>query len=178
MLNSRPAEPFDQRATMRAWERLLSGETTDLPAGVRPEILRSWQRCQTGGTDALAAGAPSVPRPDTPTRSCELLEAASDTLDQLGRLLDGTGAMLLLCDGEGVVIRAMGDPSTREKGREINLEVGGRWDEEAIGTNGIGTAIREGFQTGCECGGHRWHSKCVSADADCRWSDADPYPGY
>ncbi|ABN76610.1 sigma-54-dependent Fis family transcriptional regulator [Cereibacter sphaeroides] len=167
MLNSRPAEPFDQRATMRAWERLLSGETTDLPAGVRPEILRSWQRCQTGGTDALAAGAPSVPRPDTPTRSCELLEAASDTLDQLGRLLDGTGAMLLLCDGEGVVIRAMGDPSTREKGREINLEVGGRWDEEAIGTNGIGTAIREGrpvFVHACEhfCAGIKGWS-CAAA---------------
>ncbi|MGP3697294.1 sigma-54-dependent Fis family transcriptional regulator [Rhodobacter sp. NSM] len=146
-----PSVAYDHGATMRAWENLLSGAGEPRAPGVRPEILASWQRCRRVGTDARAGEAPlqacETQVRERLARSQELLEAATDTLDQLGRLLEGAGAMLLLCDAESVVIRAIGDARTRDLGREINLEVGGNWDEAAIGTNGIGTAIREGRPT-------------------------------
>ncbi|MCE6953086.1 sigma-54-dependent Fis family transcriptional regulator [Cereibacter sphaeroides] len=149
--SDRPAAPsadYDHGATMRAWENLLSGVAAEGPAaGVRPEILASWQRCRKVGTDARACEAPLHSCEETLRERLqgaqELLEAATDTLDQLGRLLEGAGAMLLLCDASSMVIRAIGDARTRDQGREINLEVGGTWDEAVIGTNGIGTAIRE-----------------------------------
>jgi hypothetical protein len=38
---------------------------------------------------------------------------------------------------------------------------------------------REGWATGCACGGHRWNSKFSKpAEDKCRWSDDDAYPGY
>jgi prepilin-type N-terminal cleavage/methylation domain-containing protein len=40
-------------------------------------------------------------------------------------------------------------------------------------------AAREGYATGCACGGHRWNSKFSKpAEDNCRWSDDDAYPGY
>ena len=142
------AAAYDQRATMRAWEDLLSGDDRPVTAegGVRPEILESWSRSLSRGIDALAELAPLDNREDAVLElrrtNRELCEAARDTLAQIGRLLEGAEAILLLCDQGGRVIEAIGDGKTLDDGREIHLEVGGVWDEGAIGTNGIGTAIR------------------------------------
>ncbi len=62
----------------------------------------------------------------------------------IGQMLDGTGAMLALADSDGVLINVMGDKRTVFDGMDIHLGVGGKWTEDVVGTNGIGTALWTG----------------------------------
>lgn len=142
---------YDERITMRAWEALLegrseSGRSSSLP--VRSAIHESWHRCASGGIDAQQNEAPfqtdkgfveALARGNS-----ELLAAAARPFSAIGRLLDGTGAMLVLADSNGVLIETIGDKKTIYDGMDIHLGVGGKWTEDVVGTNGIGTALWTG----------------------------------
>jgi transcriptional regulator of acetoin/glycerol metabolism len=141
---------YDERVTMRAWESLLEGRIeparSSLP--VRLTINDSWHRCASGGIDAQRNEAPIETDKDAVealTRSSsELLAAAARPFEAIGKLLNGTGAMLMLADGEGVLIDVIGDKKTIYDGMDIHLGVGGKWTEDVVGTNGIGTALWTG----------------------------------
>lgn len=141
---------YDERVTMRAWESLLEGRNpsnrSSLP--VRSTINDSWQRCATGGIDAQRNEAPIETDKDAVEALArsrpELLAAARRPFRAIGKLLDGTGAMLMLADGEGVLIDVIGDKKTISDGMDIHLGVGGKWTEDVVGTNGIGTALWTG----------------------------------
>ncbi|MCB1353580.1 MAG: sigma-54-dependent Fis family transcriptional regulator [Rhodobacteraceae bacterium] len=141
---------YDERETMRAWEKFLINNRV-LPEGacpVRTEILQSWSRSSSSGIDAQANEAPMPYRSEAISRlkhaNRDLREAARGAFSQIGKLLEGSDAMLILTDGNGVIIETIGDERTLDDGREIHLEIGGVWGEDAIGTNGIGTALRTG----------------------------------
>lgn len=144
---------YDERATMRAWESFLSDEPTSArdPVHVRSLIHDSWYRSATGGINAQGIEAPlSSDRDEIEylTRAnAELLSAARRSFASLGQLLDGTGAMLVLADSDGVLIDAIGDKKTLHDGMDIHLGIGGKWNEGAVGTNGIGTALWTGEPT-------------------------------
>lgn len=144
------ARDYDERATMRAWETLLSGdgERARSHYPVRSLIHDSWSRCATGGIDAQQSEAPLKNGKDQiellARENSELLAAARRSFFTIGRLLDGTGAMLVLTDGDGVLIDAIGDQRTIHNGMDIHLAIGGKWTEDVVGTNGIGTALWAG----------------------------------
>ncbi|MGY5808972.1 sigma-54-dependent Fis family transcriptional regulator [Rhizobium sp. LEGMi198b] len=141
---------YDERVTMRAWEALLEGRSepasSSLP--VRSTIHESWHRCANGGIDAQQNEAPLETDKDAVEAlargNFELLAAAARPFSAMGRLLDGTGAMLMLADSKGVLIQAIGDKKTIYDGMDIHLGVGGKWTEDVVGTNGIGTALWTG----------------------------------
>ena len=141
---------YDERATMRAWESFLSDEPTSVrdPVHVRSLIHDSWYRSATGGINAQGIEAPlNSDRNEIEylTRAnAELLSAARRSFASLGQLLEGTGAMLVLADSDGVLIDAIGDKKTLHDGMDIHLGIGGKWNEDAVGTNGIGTALWTG----------------------------------
>jgi len=139
---------YDERITMRAWETLLSGETGDARFPVRSLIHDSWSRCATGGINAQQGEAPINSGKDEieylTRANNDLLAAARRSFATIGRLLDGTGAMLVLADGEGMLIDAIGDKKTIHDGMDIHLAIGGKWTEDVVGTNGIGTALWTG----------------------------------
>lgn len=143
-------QAYDELTTMKAWETLLEGRTEpsrpSLP--VRSTIHDSWYRCASGGIDAQRNEAPLETDRDAVealTRgSSELLEAAQRPFSAIGRMLEGTGAMLVLADSEGVLIDAIGDKRTLYDGMDIHLGIGGKWTEDVVGTNGIGTALWTG----------------------------------
>jgi transcriptional regulator of acetoin/glycerol metabolism len=141
---------YDERATMRAWESFLSDEPTSVrdPVHVRSLIHDSWYRSATGGINAQGIEAPlSSDRDEIEylTRAnAELLSAARRSFASLGQLLEGTGAMLVLADSDGVLIDAIGDKKTLHDGMDIHLAIGGKWNDDAVGTNGIGTALWTG----------------------------------
>src|SRR6185295_110191 len=60
-----------------------------------------------------------------------------------GEELRETQDMLALCDADGYVLATAGHPGVIEETAEINLRVGGSWNEEAGGTNGIGSSLRQ-----------------------------------
>ena len=115
---------------------------------VRSLIHDSWYRSATGGINAQGIEAPLNSDRDEieylTRANAELLSAARRSFASLGQLLDGTGAMLVLADSDGVLIDAIGDKKTLHDGMDIHLAIGGKWNEDAVGTNGIGTALWTG----------------------------------
>jgi transcriptional regulator of acetoin/glycerol metabolism len=143
-------QAYDELQTMKAWETLLEGRAEPSRSSplVRSTIHDSWHRCATGGIDAQRHDAPLETDKDAVealTRgNSELLDAAQRPFSAIGRMLEGTGAMLVLADSEGVLINAIGDKRTIYDGMDIHLGVGGKWTEDVVGTNGIGTALWTG----------------------------------
>lgn len=134
---------------MGAWEQLLAGSADQAPAcQVRSLIGDSWQRCAHGGIDATQGEAPMTEDRDDREAlrqsSVDLLAAAQRSFASIGTLLEGTGAMLVLADNEGVLVETIGDKRTLYEGMDIHLAVGGKWTEDVVGTNGIGTALFAG----------------------------------
>lgn len=132
-----------ERAIIEAWERFVAKDARALPS-VRALVAESWARCRDSGVDVRAGAAPRLGRDATHElreQSRDLLAAAVETLTESIDLLAGTGAMMLVTDGRGVILETVGDARTIDAGRAIHLERGGRWGEEAAGTNGIGTAL-------------------------------------
>jgi transcriptional regulator of acetoin/glycerol metabolism len=141
---------YDERATMRAWESFLADEPKCArdPVHVRSLIHDSWYRSASGGINAQGIEAPLNSDRDEieylTRANAELLAAAQRSFASLGQLLDGTGAMLVLADSDGVLIDAIGDKKTLHDGMDIHLAIGGKWNEDSVGTNGIGTALWTG----------------------------------
>ncbi|WP_292216016.1 GAF domain-containing protein, partial [Mesorhizobium sp.] len=147
---------YDERATMRAWEDFLADEPKCArdpikPSHVRSLIHDSWYRSATGGINAQGHEAPLNSDRDEieflTRANAELLAAARRSFASIGQLLEGTGAMLVLADSDGVLIDAIGDKKTLHNGMDIHLAIGGKWNEDAVGTNGIGTALWTGEPT-------------------------------
>jgi transcriptional regulator of acetoin/glycerol metabolism len=144
------ASDYDELITMRAWETMLEGKVAParkaLP--VRSTIHDSWHRCATGGIDAQRNEAPIETDKDAvealARSNSELLAAAQRPFSAFGKLLYGTGAMLMLGDSQGVLIDVIGDQKTIFDGMDIHLGIGGKWTEDVVGTNGIGTALWTG----------------------------------
>lgn len=141
---------YDELMTMRAWESVIEGRAqpsrSSLP--VRSAINDSWFRCAENGIDAQRNEAPletDRDAVDALTRgSSELIAAAARPFAAIGRMLEGTGAMFVLADGDGMLIDVIGDKRTIFDGMDIHLGIGGKWTEDVVGTNGIGTALWTG----------------------------------
>jgi sigma-54 dependent transcriptional regulator, acetoin dehydrogenase operon transcriptional activator AcoR len=138
---------FDPRETTKAWNRFLANRNApSLPlTGVRSVIYQSWQRSNIVGVKPEQFAAPVVesrtPLNKSAHDNAELRRATLASLNQIGALLSGAEAMLILTDRNGVILDTVGDTSTLTKASKINLTVGGVWSEDAAGTNGIGTAL-------------------------------------
>ncbi|MEO1680388.1 MAG: sigma 54-interacting transcriptional regulator [Pseudomonadota bacterium] len=115
---------------------------------MRNDIFSSWVRSSSAGIDPQRGEAPAAEGADHVAQlrraNRELCDAASGSIYRIGHMLNGTDAMLVLTERHGTVMEAIGDRATLEAAREINLHIGGQWREEAVGTNGIGTALWSG----------------------------------
>lgn len=124
------------------WERFRA--LGSVPPSIREIVFRSWIRSQArDGVHALRH-APCVAGNELNElrgRNARLRQAAQAAVRRTGYMLDDAGAMLLLADRSGVILDATGDSRIRARGEENHLHPGGRWDEAAIGTNAIGTAL-------------------------------------
>ena len=139
---------YDETRTMRAWEQFLNGGGDSGHCSVRHTIERSWSRSVSSGVDAHAARTPLVADDEQLERSRRqnhhLLAAADQTFQHAARLLEETSAMVVLTDSKGVILDTRGDNRTLDAGQDIKLAPGGNWNEEVVGTNGIGTALSTG----------------------------------
>jgi len=126
------------------WEDFMA--VGRVPANIRHEVFESWKRSARRPISTLKC-APTLDAEALATQQAmarRLRRGAQTALQQAGRLLNRSGDIFLLCDGSGVVLDAVGDAGTLVRARENHLHLGGRWSEEAIGTNAIGTAIQLG----------------------------------
>src|SRR2546425_676475 len=141
-----PAAPaVTESARERAWtDFVLSRRDPD----VAPLVLDSWLRSRDVlHVDPALKRSPIVLPEEEWRQRGERLEAlgvGAPVLERFGEDLRETQDMLALCDADGYVLATAGHPGVIEEIAEVNLRVGGSWNEQAAGTNGIGTALAEG----------------------------------
>jgi len=140
-----PGPAIAESARERAWVDFVVRKRE--PA-VAPVVLDSWERSRdVFHVDPALKRSPVVLTEDECCRRRERLEALGvgvPVLERFGEQLRETQDMLALCDAEGSVLVTAGHPRVIEETTEINLRVGGSWNERDAGTNGIGTALAEG----------------------------------
>lgn len=136
----------DVTAIRRAYGQFL--EKGVVPEGVVPDFIkRSWQR-------SVAFGVPydrirEVGRIDetdlrvTVSQYGSLINLAAPVMENLHHQLTGSGSVVLLCSGDGLILHSMGDPDFIPRAQHVALKPGVSWAEEQKGTNAIGTAIVE-----------------------------------
>src|SRR2546421_5437783 len=140
-----PGSVLAESARERAWADFVVRRRE--PA-VAPVVLGSWVRSRdVFQIDPALKRSPIVLPEDESCQRRERLEAlgvGAPVLERFGEDLRETQDMLALCDADGYVLATAGHPGVIEEIAEVNLRVGGSWNEQAAGTNGIGTALAEG----------------------------------
>ncbi len=139
-----------ERDVRMAWETFVTSEQSDEARTglVRDDILASWQRSMDLGVDAGTRSSHKIRDEEEifrrRERNAHLRMAASAAFKRLEPHLSDAKSILILADSQGVIIDAIGDASTLDEGQDIHLEIGGQWDENVVGTNGIGTVLCTG----------------------------------
>ncbi|WP_246199028.1 GAF domain-containing protein [Actinomadura syzygii] len=117
------------------------------PVAVRPPISESWRRSRDAGVDVDVRAAPLVYDRDViaDARGAHPLDRHVPMLEELLRgVADETEHLMVITDDAGHVLWTQGPPAARRAADAIGLTDGFRWSEDAVGTNGIGTALASG----------------------------------
>ena len=110
------------------------------PAPGPDQHTLAWRRSELCGLTPQSA-RPGSPDPHA-TRANRLAEAAGPILDDLDSALRDTGATLLLADRGGQVIRTVRDAARISRMLlQRGVDDGAILTEDAVGNNGIGTAL-------------------------------------
>jgi transcriptional regulator of acetoin/glycerol metabolism len=121
-----------------AWERFQSGEE---PPDVRGDVLTSWRRSRFSGVDPETVDVPQV---ETDVDS-HFLRVAEPIMTGMAELLTGDSSCLALADERGGVLwRWVSEPMLRGVLDDLSVVEGACFDEEFVGTNGLGTALETG----------------------------------
>lgn len=118
------------------------------PVGQVPNtILASWKRCQSQGLDAdnplAIEPVPQSVLREIRERNEKLWRLARAELEALASESATTGTIVVLTDDEGWILDAEGAPQFLDKAGRVALRPGACWNEAAVGTNAVGTAIVE-----------------------------------
>jgi transcriptional regulator of acetoin/glycerol metabolism len=132
---------------MAAWERFLTGEP-EAAAPLAGIVVASWQRSLRLGVNPAGRAAPMAAVGDRYMalrhRNRDLITASADIFGRIESMLAESRCMMLLTDPFGIVLETAGDHGTIDEGERIHLVRGGQWNEDVMGTNGIGTALATG----------------------------------
>ncbi|EJO5347342.1 sigma 54-interacting transcriptional regulator [Clostridium botulinum] len=71
------------------------------------------------------------------------LKVASPFIEILYDFLKGSGFFIILTDKEGCILKIIGDKEVMDIANSLNMVVGAFMSENSIGTNAMGTAIKE-----------------------------------
>lgn len=141
---SQPADSPAPADMHDAWGRFIRTGAVD-GAPVRPPILRAWQRSAAAGCDPHQARADVLSAGETIEllrKEHRLVAIATPFLGALSRAAGAERHAAMLGDGQGRVLRIMGDPETVA---DDNFpRAGSLLSETVAGANGIGTALADG----------------------------------
>jgi transcriptional regulator of acetoin/glycerol metabolism len=132
---------------MAAWERFLTG-TPEAAQSLTGAVVASWQRSLSLGVNPAGRAAPLAAIGERYLalrhRNRDLINASADIFGRIEAMLADSRCMMLLTDPFGIVLETAGDHGTLGEGERIHLAAGGQWNEDTMGTNGIGTALATG----------------------------------
>lgn len=124
------------RELARERERFLAGA---VEPRVRDEIRSSWRRCSAWSVPPSGVEPPY--RPDVNPRS-PLMRAARPVLDRIAERLGELGIGFIVTDADArIVDNRVTEPALLRALDAVNALPGFVFAEDAVGTNGLGTAI-------------------------------------
>ena len=142
-----PASGPMENALARARRQLL--ERGAVPVGLLSDLtLRSWQRSLSAGLAPRGRVEPRGPASaalrEIVEREQQFIAFARPVMDYVFGQVRGSGSIVILACGNGMVVNSLGDPTFLDKAARVALQPGHSWHEAERGTNAIGTALAEG----------------------------------
>jgi hypothetical protein len=130
------------RVLVRMHEAALAGKT--LPSRPRAVIDASWQRMRRLGMDPDSRSAAPVltfEKLEARRRGSRLTEALPTLRGGLLTLAEQAVHIMVIVDADGTVLWRDGSAAVRRHADGLGFVEGADWQEEAVGTNAIGTAL-------------------------------------
>ncbi|MET8022320.1 GAF domain-containing protein [Streptomyces decoyicus] len=114
-------------------------------AEVRREVTDSWVR-SLHTVDPGLGSAPVTDGGQVSPRwaSSPLRRPVSDLAGELNSIADDAGFIAAVTDEAGTILWTCGGRVMRRRAERVNFAPGGRWDEQAMGTNALSLALRTG----------------------------------
>ncbi|MGK5694708.1 transcriptional regulator [Streptomyces sp. URMC 128] len=114
-------------------------------AALRHEVTESWAR----SLSSVDPGRDSAPVTDGgPVHqrwtSSPLYRPVSGLAGELRSIAEDAGFVTAVTDESGTILWTCGGPAMRRRAERVNFAPGGRWDEQAMGTNALSLALRTG----------------------------------
>lgn len=166
----------DQADCDRRTAALREAAVTGAAPATRSLIRNSWRRSLAAGVDPAIQAAPLVFDADTvdDARAAHPLGRHLPMVHEMLRhVAEATDHLMVVTGGDGCVLWSEGPRDVRRHAEAVGLMEGFRWSEEAIGTNGIGTALGARAPAYVRCAEHlarvlhRWSCAAVPiADPD------------
>jgi len=109
---------------------------------LRTDVAESWRR-SLGTVDPGQDSAPSVDGDGGRRwRDSPLREPVLAVADELRTITDDAGFVAAVTDESGTILWTCGEQGMRRRAGAVNFAPGGRWSEEAMGTNALSLALR------------------------------------
>ncbi|TWD80285.1 GAF domain-containing protein [Kribbella amoyensis] len=134
--------PEQARRLSELYDEVLGGGR--VPGVPRPLVAESWQRSLAALVDPELDAPPVVVSGDRleELRSGHPLYAVLPILRQtLTTIADEASHIMIVTDAQGLILWREGAAEVRRQADRIALSEGAVWAEDAIGTNGMGTAL-------------------------------------
>ncbi|MBF9069418.1 transcriptional regulator [Streptacidiphilus sp. NEAU-YB345] len=127
----------------RAWSEL--GRPGEKAASLRAEVAESWAR-SGASVDRACLEAPVGDADAARSRwaHSRLREPVASVADELRRIADDAGFVAAVTDESGTILWTCGGRHMRAQAEKLNFAPGGRWDEQAMGTNALSMALLRG----------------------------------
>ncbi|MET9764529.1 GAF domain-containing protein [Streptomyces sp. NPDC006372] len=114
-------------------------------AALRHEVTESWAR----SLNSVDPGRDSAPVTDGGLvhqrwTSSPLHRPVSGLSGELHSIAEDAGFVTAVTDESGTILWTCGGATMRRKAERVNFAPGGRWDEQAMGTNALSLALRTG----------------------------------
>src|SRR6478609_4721592 len=127
---------------VRAWTSFVErgDDAVDL---VRPEILTSWTRSEA----SIRADVTEAPLADEAETAAywhgSVLQTAVERVEaELRRTAEDGDLVVAVTDPDTRILWTYGGRVMRRKAESVNFVVGGRWDDQSVGTNALDLANR------------------------------------
>ena len=131
---------------MQDVSRELSLALSGTPTLAADIVRASWRRC--AGEYKLDRGRvkPVQRVPDSRVRELrqgldELLAESSTVIDRVRRMARDVNYVVMISNSDGIVVNSFADSTTSQELSFEGLATGSVWQEDLVGTNGIGTAL-------------------------------------
>ncbi|MFJ5997744.1 GAF domain-containing protein [Streptomyces sp. NPDC092370] len=114
-------------------------------AALRHEVTESWAR-SLGSVDPGRDSAPLTDDGRVHQRwtASPLYGPVSALAGELHSIGEDAGFVTAVTDESGTILWTCGGPGMRRLAERVNFAPGGRWDEQAMGTNALSLALRTG----------------------------------